>query len=548
MKRTRFAALLVCLCLLAGLGSGCTRVQGTPISEAPSLEGFTEIPVRTSEPASETPPVTEVPTEVPTEPETEVSTEPQEAEISLSWQKAFRMNTLPEGYVTRDVIAFYEPRVSEDPVIHNVPKEEVYAFQAERLPRSHYYEQFLSDAVREELIPVLDYALAHRYSRFSIPTTTLNRGLVHEDSGYLVSTYRINGGGVGSLDVQTFQLETGENLSFLLVTLSGMDARGMLDKFLEGYAAAEAIVDSVPADYDAYQTALYLYRYLTDNVTYYDGDYYAETSRNYLYDSLVTHATVCSGYAEALYYLYNLAGIDCITISGYISTLRNGADVGGGHIWNIAELDGKYYQFDATWDAGMSVADYSFFAVSDAYMLANHTEYETTNQISKLRPACEEDLFPEMDNSLWSDLAGRTILWHYRFLNAMEEDPMRLFSFFSTASLPDSARSYTQEEEDGWMRTTVNAADYYQLLLYEYNFDMATYYMMQYFRIDGSTISYPLREAQPDLYRVSGAQEQEDGTWLVSLYVLSSDGSFTPVEQTVTLEEHEGYYYVKAVE
>ena len=54
-------------------------------------------------------------------------------------------------------------------------------------------------------------------------------------------------------------------------------------------------------------------------------------------------AAVCEGYAKAFQLLMNAAGV----ANAYIIGLGNG----GGHAWNMAQMDdGYYYYFDVTWN------------------------------------------------------------------------------------------------------------------------------------------------------------------------------------------------------
>jgi hypothetical protein len=76
--------------------------------------------------------------------------------------------------------------------VFNVSGEEVYGNRLARLPRTRFFEQYLSPELVDELLPALDYAMAHGYSRLSIPTTCLSYGLIEGASKYLTQTYRIN--------------------------------------------------------------------------------------------------------------------------------------------------------------------------------------------------------------------------------------------------------------------------------------------------------------------------------------------------------------------
>ena len=64
------------------------------------------------------------------------------------------------------------------------------------------------------------------------------------------------------------------------------------------------------------------------------------------------------------------------------------------HIWNVARIDGQYYQFDSTWDAGLNPLEYAFFGVSSDYMLEYHTKNLTVFSTEML-PLCPESLLPD---------------------------------------------------------------------------------------------------------------------------------------------------------
>ncbi|MBQ5316398.1 MAG: hypothetical protein J6I96_02485 [Oscillospiraceae bacterium] len=68
-----------------------------------------------------------------------------------------------------------------------------------------------------------------------------------------------------------------------------------------------------------------------------------EESARTLYGALVDGQAQCVGYSKAFDYLCSLADINCMTVMGYNTT-------GATHSWNIAELDGKWYHVDCTWD------------------------------------------------------------------------------------------------------------------------------------------------------------------------------------------------------
>ncbi|MCD8344941.1 MAG: hypothetical protein LUC38_03160 [Oscillospiraceae bacterium] len=64
----------------------------------------------------------------------------------------------------------------------------------------------------------------------------------------------------------------------------------------------------------------------------------------YVFDQDPDTNVVCEGYSKALQYLCDLAGLDCITVSGTMT----GATGAGVHMWNVVRLDGVNYLVDVT--------------------------------------------------------------------------------------------------------------------------------------------------------------------------------------------------------
>lgn len=365
--------LVMTLCGCAGKGERTEEQSG--------------LPEATGQPAQEPGPVT-IP-EPTAEPTPEFTPEPTpEPNRDLDWSKAFREEyLLSEGSVTPEVVAFFSDGEEIGPEIVNVPIADVLAWWAaqETLPRTHYFEQFMPEKL-QDLYPILDYAFAHSYSRFCVPTTTFTATDVAGGWKYLPLTYRINNNGISTLTPASFDLGGGKTLQYVTVTLKGMDRQGVMQEYQESLAAAREIVAGIPEGSSEYDKALYLYRWLTENVHYYDGDYY-ESEWNLLYDTLVKRDTVCAGYAEALYVMYNLAGIECFTVLGAIYM----DEEWGAHIWNVAKIEGEYYLFDATWDTGLPPERYQFFGVSENTM---QSIYPRTylGQPEEYCPPCTRDL------------------------------------------------------------------------------------------------------------------------------------------------------------
>lgn len=113
---------------------------------------------------------------------------------------------------------------------------------------------------------------------------------------------------------------------------------------------AEIITD----DMSDYEKVKAIYDYMTYNIRY-DYDHLNDSTYKLqftAYAALVQKTSVCQGYANLFYRLALECGIDARMIRGQAN--------GGGHAWNIVELNDKYYLVDATWDEGRT-GNYGYF-------------------------------------------------------------------------------------------------------------------------------------------------------------------------------------------
>ncbi len=127
-----------------------------------------------------------------------------------------------------------------------------------------------------------------------------------------------------------------------------------------------------------YDRVCAIYDYICNHVTYdyahlSDPTYYTQYTA---YGALIDGTSVCQGYAVLLYRMMLEAGVDCRVITG------NGA--GDAHAWNIVCLNGKYYNVDATWDAGKK--SYAYFLLPDATFTSHERGSEYTGTFSNEYP------------------------------------------------------------------------------------------------------------------------------------------------------------------
>lgn len=91
----------------------------------------------------------------------------------------------------------------------------------------------------------------------------------------------------------------------------------------------------------------YVYKWLVTYCTYNTNSAYNQS----IYSVFVRRNSVCTGYAKAAQYLFNLLGIESRLVFG---RLHNDKEEGR-HCWNLVKVDNEYYHFDACF--GDSILD-----------------------------------------------------------------------------------------------------------------------------------------------------------------------------------------------
>lgn len=124
--------------------------------------------------------------------------------------------------------------------------------------------------------------------------------------------------------------------------------------------ADEVIADCVTSGMTQQEKATALYTYITDNVRY-DRRYYDDiASMPYesrtAYGALKDDLAICGGYAQAIQILFEKVGIPCLTVQGTMGSEN--------HMWDLAQIDGKWTYYDATSDRGMSRFSFRHFGVA----------------------------------------------------------------------------------------------------------------------------------------------------------------------------------------
>lgn len=145
-------------------------------------------------------------------------------------------------------------------------------------------------------------------------------------------------------------------------------------------------------------------RKLSDHITY---NINAPHNQSIL-GALIDKECVCNGYTMATTYFFNLAGIECFGVKG-----GKGSNL---HAWNIASINGIWYEVDTTW---IDASDYKktdyynteWFNRSRSSFLKNddsrkcHTlESPHTKQGALYVPKCITDMFDECEHDFENGL------------------------------------------------------------------------------------------------------------------------------------------------
>lgn len=312
------------------------------------------------------------------------------------------------------------------------------------LPRSHEYDDCFPGESAGWL-RLLDYAFANEYQGFSVRIRSLP-ALSEDQRSVIDILYHIDDGRMCFLDVD------GVVTAFYLC--SRPDA---MEKFAVGLAEARKIAAEAPRG-DDWETTEWIFHYLADHLTYGDRETYYSDRGHHLYDALVEHECLCSGYADAMYYLCNLCGVECVEIQGW-SCGAGGPESGeeDGHAWNLARVYGTWYAFDPTFnDTAPMPADVPLcFCLSSRFLEATFGHRTEGIYADPARiPACETCFDPVSAWNTTPEGALKSWLW---FAAYDAFDPTYLLA---CGGLADYRTEAAASGERAQIDTEISYADY----------------------------------------------------------------------------------------
>ena len=195
----------------------------------------------------------------------------------------------------------------------------------------------------------------------------------------------------------------------------GKTCKIKIDFFIDTYTTFEQEeelgekIDEVLSELDVSHKTSYgkvkaIYDYICANVVY---DYENLENDEYglkftAYAALIDKTAVCQGYASLFYRMALEAGVDTRLIAG--------TSLGENHGWNIAEIGGKYYNLDSTWDAGAT--EYDFFLLNESNF-KKHTrfaEYDTA-EFHEQYPMAENDFEVVAIGNCGGEVDGTNLEW-----------------------------------------------------------------------------------------------------------------------------------------
>lgn len=128
-----------------------------------------------------------------------------------------------------------------------------------------------------------------------------------------------------------------------------------------------------------------IYYWITSNISYDIPNMYAPNNLDSpevkIASTLKTRKGVCIHYAEVFNDIATKVGIKSYIIGGYTKQFDEVATIS--HAWNVSQIDGKWFLFDATWGAGFvngkkfeKKQNNTYFKRTSERMIVNHMPFD----------------------------------------------------------------------------------------------------------------------------------------------------------------------------
>ena len=141
-------------------------------------------------------------------------------------------------------------------------------------------------------------------------------------------------------------------------------------------AAKSVLEECVTPDMSGYDKEYALYIWLSRSVRYdssHNNSKGAPRTSYEPYGPLINGKGVCLGYATTFQLLLNMAGVECITVTGASNLMMNN------HAWNMVRLNGEWYCADPTWDNRHGPDHFVYFNVTSQHMADTGHQWDYDN-------------------------------------------------------------------------------------------------------------------------------------------------------------------------
>lgn len=283
---------------------------------------------------------------------------------------ALQMESIPVYGASSTTVAYAEDRYASHAGYDTLNAEQKQLYNAMREAAHTFY---IGDADAESV----SYSTGSMDCCMAVDSGS--RSLTKEDVIRVISMFRNDNPiyffmGGSFLYSSDYDFWTGESYIATVYLSCAENCTDGAERMAERKILENRIIE-VETEVNAGETALEKARiahdWLVDTNTYaYDADGSPDSSM--ISHSIVGifdaqyHTAVCEGYAKSFQLLMNAADVS----NFYIVGLGNG----GGHAWNMAQMDnGYYYYFDATWDDTAQTSKY--FAAGETSFSQDHTPY-----------------------------------------------------------------------------------------------------------------------------------------------------------------------------
>lgn len=165
--------------------------------------------------------------------------------------------------------------------------------------------------------------------------------------------------------------------SAILAAWESGDDSGLSRKDREILNAAKSVLEEcVAPDMSGYEKEEALYIWLSRSVRYdssHNNSKGAPRTSYEPYGPLINGKGVCLGYATTFQLLLNMAGVECITVTGASNLMMNN------HAWNMVRLNGEWYCADPTWDNRHGPDHFVYFNVTSQHMADTDHQWDYDN-------------------------------------------------------------------------------------------------------------------------------------------------------------------------